>query len=142
MPMTTIWLIVLIFSVVIEIVTLDLVSIWFSIGALASLILAFTKVSTQIQIAIFIIVSLACFIITRPIATKYLRGNIIRTNADRIIGKRAVVTKSILPNNRGEVKVLGNFWTAIALDNETIEVDEEVEIVTIEGVKAVVKKYN
>lgn len=140
--MTTMWLIVLIISVVVELVTLDLVSIWFCIGAIASFVLALYKVNSNIQIAIFIIVSLASFIVTRPLADKFLRGNVVKTNADRIIGKKSVVLKEITPNTRGEIQVLGKIWTAVSLDSQSIKVGEEVEVIAIEGVKAVVRKIN
>ena len=75
-----------------------------------------------------------------PLAKKYLRGNTIKTNYDRIIGKHATVTKTITEDLKGEVKVMGNYWSASSLNNEVIEEGLHVEILTIEGNHVVVRK--
>ena len=139
--MTLIWTIVLVAAIVAEAITVDLVSIWFSVGAIVALVSdVFFKATEAIQITLFIIVSLSCIILSRPLAKKYLRGNTIKTNYDRIIGKHATVTKTITEDAKGEVKVMGNFWSASSLNNEVIEEGQYVEIPTIEGNHVVVRK--
>ena len=139
--MTLIWTIVLVAAIVAEAITVDLVSIWFSVGAIVALVSdVFFKATEAIQITLFIIVSLSCIILSRPLAKKYLRGNTIKTNYDRIIGKHATVTKTITEDAKGEVKVMGNFWSASSLNNEVIEEGQYVEILTIEGNHVVVRK--
>lgn len=135
-----IWLGLLIVSIIIEIVTIDLVSVWFSVGSLFGLAAYFLGFDLPIQIIACILSTLFCFIFTRPIAKKYLTGNIVHTNSDRLIGKKALVLKTISEDVRGEVKVLGSTWTAISLNNEVIEEGTHVEVLAIDGVKLVVKK--
>ena len=133
MNMPFIWLIVVVLTAIVEACTINLVSIWFTIGALVALLLAYFNVSIVWQVIAFVIVSLICILITRPLAKKYLRGNIV-------IGKTALVTKTITPDAPGEVKVLGNFWSAISMDDKkTIPAGEHVEIQAIDGVKLIVK---
>ena len=140
MNMPLVWLIVVVLTAILEALTINLVSIWFTIGGLVALLLSYLNISFTFQMAAFVIVSLICIIITRPLAKKYLRGNIVRTNVDRVIGKTALVTKPITPDEPGEVKVLGNYWSAITLDNQqTIPAGQHVEIQAIDGVKLVVK---
>ncbi len=74
----------------------------------------------------------------RPIFKRYLKRNEVRTNADRLIGKSALCLKAISPDERGEVKIDGKIWTAVA--NEVITPNEKVEVLAIDGVKLVVKK--
>ena len=93
-----------------------------------------------IQIILFTIISIGSVIITRPLAKKYLHGNIIKTNYDRAIGKHCLVTETITPDNKGEVKVMGTLWLAASLNNELIEAGEYAEVVSIEGAHVVVKK--
>ena len=139
--MTLIWTIVLVAAIVAEAVTVDLVSIWFSVGAVVALVSdVFFKATEAVQITLFIIVSLSCIILSRPLAKKYLRGNTIKTNYDRIIGKHATVTKTITEDAKGEVKVMGTYWSASSLNNEVIEEGQYVEILTIEGNHVVVRK--
>ena len=138
--MTLIWTAILVLAIVAEAITIDLVSIWFSVGALIALLsLVFFDAALKIQIALFVIVSLACIIFTRPLAKKYLRGNTIKTNYDRIIGKHATVITSITEDKKGEVKVMGNIWSATSLNNEVIEEGQHVEILAIEGNHVVVR---
>lgn len=137
--MILIWFGVIILAGVIEITTMDLSSIWFSVGAFFALIIALIFPELIVlQVVIFIIVSAVSLLGIRPIFKKYLQKNDIKTNADRLVGKTAVCTKAILNGERGEVKIDGKIWTAIA--NEDIEINEKVEVLAIDGVKLVVRK--
>ena len=64
------------------------------------------------------------------------------TNADAVIGERAVVIEPI--DNlagKGQVKVKGQIWTARAGDNDAkYAKDEVLSVVAIEGVKLICKK--
>ena len=62
------------------------------------------------------------------------------TNADRIINQKALVVKDIRKYELGEVKVLGNRWTAIS--DEEFSIGEEVIVDKIEGVKVWVRKID
>lgn len=136
----TIWLVILILSVIIEIITIDLVTIWLGLGSLCALIAYFLGFSLTIQVMVCLIVTLISFLVTRPIAKKYLTGNIVHTNTDRLIGKQGLVTKEIQEDTKGEVKVMGSVWSAISIDKDSIEAGKHVEILAIDGVKLVVKK--
>ena len=138
--MIPIWLGITIVAAIIEILTTDLVSIWFAAGGIVSLIACLLGASQTIQIVLFAIVSIFTIIIVRPIAKKYLRTNIEKTNVDRVIGKHGLVTKTITADNKGEVKVMSTSWPATSLDNAVISVGDYCEIVAIEGVHLVVKK--
>ncbi|WP_050638520.1 NfeD family protein [Candidatus Stoquefichus sp. SB1] len=142
MSITLIWAIVLVVSVIVEAITVDLVSIWFGLGALAALIGEACGLSQVLQVVIFTIISVVCIFVSRPLAKKYLRGNTIKTNLDRVIGKHCLVTETITADNKGEVKVMGNLWAATSLNNERIQVGEYAEVVSIEGAHVIVKKLN
>lgn len=138
--MLPIWLGIIIVSIIVEIITIDLVSIWFSVGAGVALIADLLGASQTIQIVLFVIVTILCIIATRPLAKKYLKTNIISTNYDRIIGKHGLVTKTIDADTKGEVKVMSTSWLAVSIDNATIQEGEYCEILAIEGAHLVVKK--
>lgn len=140
MSITMMWTIILVVAVVVEAMTVDLVSIWFGIGAIAALIGDAFGLSQLLQVILFAVISMVCIVMTRPLAKKYLRGNTIRTNSDRVIGKHCLVTETITADKKGEVKVMGTLWMAASLDNETIEIGEYAEVVSIEGAHVVVKK--
>ncbi len=140
MSITTVWTIVLVVSIIVEAITVDLVSIWFGLGALVALIAGLLGLGMTGQIIIFAIVSILCVLTCRPVAKKYLRVNTVKTNLDRVIGQHCLVTETITADTKGEVKVMGNLWKATSLDNMTIEAGKYAEVISIEGAHVVVKK--
>ena len=132
------WFIAFLVFVFIELITVTLVTIWFAIGAIAAVITSFFTDSVVIQSIVFVVVSVLSLIITKPLVKKFKKFEITPTNSDRVIGKIADVTKKISPNKYGEVKVFDNVCTAKS--DEEIKVGEKVRILSIEGVKLIVKK--
>ena len=136
-----IWLGLAAIAVILELATpTALVSIWFACGALCAWLLSVLHLPDWVQIAVFVIMSLLCMLVVRPIAAKYLRGNIEPTNADRVIGAQALVTETI--NNtqaQGQVKVSGQVWSARAAQDVVIPAGRDVKILRIEGVKVIVE---
>ena len=132
------WFITFIVLLFIEIITVNLVTIWFAVGAVAAMITASFTNSLFIQIIVFTIVSALVLLLTRPIARKLRKADVEATNYDRVVGKRAIVTKEIKKDSYGEVKVLGNIWTACS--DRKIEVDKEVIVKGIDGVKLSVEE--
>ena len=80
MDSLVVWSGVMVACIVVEILTVSLVSVWFVIGAFAAMIACLLNVSVPIQVAIFLAVSVICAIVARPMAVKSLKGNIIHTN--------------------------------------------------------------
>ena len=138
--MIPIWLGIIIAAIVIEVITVDLVSVWFAAGGIIALILCLLGINQSIQIAAFIIIAIITAVVVRPIAKKYMRGNIERTNFDRVIGKHGLITKTITADTKGEVKVMSTLWLASSIDNTTINDGDYCEILAVEGAHLVVKK--
>ena len=142
--MVYIWLGVLVAAVVLEIATTQIVSIWFAIGALASLIATLAGVEQLwIQIVIFVLVSAIAVVATRPIVKRIVNKKAEPTNADMVIGKTGIVTEKIdnlAPS--GMIKAGGQVWTARSADDSVIEENERVIVKEISGVKLIVIKEN
>lgn len=139
--MWLVWLGVGLLAVVLELLTASaLVSIWFAVGACAAALVSLLDFSIGIQIAVFVIMSFLSMLIVRPVAACYLRGNVVRTNADRYIGEKGIVTKKITSNDWGEVKIQGTIWHAVSVEDEEIEEGSRVKVVAIEGAKLLVMK--
>ena len=136
--MVDIWIIIFLVLLFIELVTINLVSIWFAIGALASAISTYFTDNITIQIIVFIVVSVIALIITKPIVKKLRVRKIEPTNLDRIIGKEGVVTKEISKNTYGEVNVKGSIWTATS--KKEIKMGASIKVLKIEGVKLLVEE--
>ena len=137
------WLGIIILTIVLEATSYDLISIWFSAGALVSMILAIIDTTTKLeinwvaQVLVFVIVSLILILSLRPVTKKYLKRIDVKTNIDTIVGKHGIIVDAIESGERGTVKVDGVIWTAIS--NDDVLSDEKVEVLAIEGNKLIVK---
>jgi membrane protein implicated in regulation of membrane protease activity len=124
----------------------NLITIWF---ALSSFLMIFVSGITEmldkhirfrLHLGIFIGLSVLLFIFTRPIAIKKLRIGTQKTNVDSLIEQEALVTKKMTKFERGEIKLQGKYWTAIAENNEELNEGDNCIVVKFEGVKAIVRK--
>lgn len=139
--MVFIWIAVCVGAILIELLTpTALISIWFAVGGVIGALTALVHLPLWVQILSFVIVSLVSMLIVRPIASRYLRGNTIATNADRFIGEIAQVIKDVTKDEWGEVKVNGTIWHAVPIDEASIEKGAKVKVVAIEGAKLLVKR--
>ena len=138
--MTYVWLVAIIILGFIEAITEGIVSIWFVISGLLALIVSLFTDVFLIQFAIFVIVGIILMITTRSSVSKYLKVNPVRTNLDRVIGMKGIVTEDIKKDKYGEERVDGKRWTAYSKDDKVIKKDEFVEILNIDGNKLAVKK--
>lgn len=135
------WLAATILMFVLEAVTVNLITLWFALGALAALIAALFGAQLWLQIIIFFLVTIVTLIATRPLVKKYFnKQHHEPTNADTAIGKICVVTQDI--DNvaaTGEAKCLGNTWTARSLTGEIIKKGSKAKVHSIEGVKLIIE---
>lgn len=136
------WVVALVVFLIVEAVTAGLVSIWFVFGSLVALICAALGAAVWLQIFWFVIVSVATLVLTRPLVKRYVDSRSVATNADRSIGRAAVVTERI--DNlaaTGAVKLDGVVWTTRSTDDAVaIETGERVTVRAIEGVKLIVER--
>lgn len=132
------WILILAVSVVVELITSQLVSIWFAVGALVCSILAIFNIGNiQIQLIAFLLTSVLTLLILRPYCKKRLNTNIVKTNCDEVINQDAIVIEDFI-NNEGRVKVNNMDWKAKA--NENYQVGETVKVLKIEGVTLIVER--
>ena len=122
--------------------TADLVTIWFSLSALITLICGVIFLKPLYQILLFLVLSVVLILATKPLAKKRMRGTYVRTNTDRFIGMVAVVTKEILPNEIGEVKIDNQLWRAVNNEGLAFQPGEKVIVDAISGIKLVVSKID
>lgn len=139
--MITLWLVVLIVSIGVEVATLGLTSIWFAGGAVVAVIVAAFHGPVWLQILLFFAVSLLLLFFTRPIAVRYFNRDRVRTNVESMIGRQAIVTSEIDNlQGIGQVTVGGQEWSARTEgDGLNLQPGTVVDIVAVNGVKLIVK---
>ena len=136
------WLGLFILLMIIELATMGLTTIWFAAGSLAALVLSLFDVALPIQIIVFLVVAVILLIWTRPIAMRYFNQNRTRTNVESMVGKTALVMKTIDNiHSEGKVNLNGMEWSARASrDTDVYQKDEIVQVIEIQGVKLIVEK--
>ena len=141
--MWILWLIAAGVFFVAEIFTAGFLIFWLGVAALVSMIISFFISNVIIQGTVFVILSGVLMFLTRPLVDRFITkpDDKVATNAYSIIGKRGIVTKEINEiSGTGQIKVGTEVWSAKSYDSSKIEEGSEVEINSINGVKAVVTK--
>ena len=136
--MTLFWLVLFVVLALFELVTVNLVSIWFSLGALITTFVSLVTDNLMIHLAVFTISSILLLLLTKPFVKKMKKREGVPTNLDMVIGKTGVVTEKIEKDGIGEVKVLGKKWSAYS--DKEIEENSKVKVLSINGVKLKVEE--
>ena len=135
------WLIVFVILLVVEIATMALTTVWFAGGALAAFLAAYIGFGVVVQVLVFLIVSILLLVLTRPLAVKFFNQERQKTNAESLIGQKAIVKEEINTlQATGRVEVNGMEWSAKTEESEIIKADTIVMIKGIQGVKLIVEK--
>ena len=137
MTIVLFWIAAAVVFLVIEMSTAALVSLWFTVGALAALGLSLLKLALWAQVLAFLAVSGALLAMLRPMLKKHVK--ITRTNVDSLIGKKGIVTADIDNLSAvGQIKLNGMEWTARSSSGNPIPAGTVILVDRIEGVKAYV----
>lgn len=117
-----IWAIVFVVLVIVEFASVQLISIWFAIGALITMICTyFFEIPLLGQLAIFIATSAILLAITFPLVRKRLNTKTVATNFDLDIGQSASVIEEINSDlGTGRVTLNGVDWSAVSEDKNVI----------------------
>lgn len=134
-----IWLLIAFLVVVIDIVTSSFIFMWFSIGAIAAIILSLLGLAIKIQILAFLIIGIAMVCVGYPWAKKKFK---VEKNHTPLIGNKLIIGKIMTAekdiDEKSEIKVSGIYWTAINKGPKVNKGDKFI-ITGIEGNKLTVK---
>lgn len=133
-----VWLGIIILLTIVELLTINLTTVWFVISGIVALMLSFVTDNFLIEFGVFVVLGIILLVTTRPFFEKFLQVRSERTNIDRVVGMHGIVTQEIKRNQQGEVKVDGKRWTAYS--SRKIKVGTMVEIIKIDGVKLEVQE--
>ena len=119
-----IWFFVGVAFLIAEAIMPAFILIFFTAGCwIAAVVVWLFDIELTNQILFFLVASLILLFTLRKYSLKIFKGkthnDIDDHYTDSKIGKTAIVTKKIIPNMPGEIKVMGSFWRATA--NEAIE---------------------
>lgn len=141
--MVYIWLAVVVLSLVGEATTLDMTSIWFSVGGVAAIIAWFIwntgTGSIILQVLLFVGVSLICLCTLRKTVKKLIsRKDTEKTNVSALSGKRTRLLTDVLLDQKGTLKLNDIIWACTSEDGEEISAGQMVEVIKVSGNKLIV----
>lgn len=132
-----VWLILLVAFIVAEAATATLVSIWFCAGAAAALLLSAFVPNVLAQTAVFLVASLVCLVLMRPLVRKKDAKAAVPTNADRNVGQTAEVIAAVEPARPGRARLSGVDWAARC--DVPLAEGQLAEVVAVEGTTLVLR---
>lgn len=138
--MAIVWFVVIITSLIVEALTLNFVTIWIALGALAAYITSYFAPSEVVQIIVFFIVTSSTLLFTRDFVRKLTNFDKFKSKLQSVIGKKGIVIEDIVDESTGKVEVLGKTWDAISNDEKTIKKGMKILVLEIDEVKLIVKK--
>ena len=132
------WLIGGIALIAAEVLSGDFFLLMVGVGALCGAVTDFATGNTIVATVVFALVSIGLVTFARPWLKRRLHGDIVHTNADALIGRKAVAVSAVTQQG-GQVRLDGDLWSARAFDDKVdIEPGASVTIVEIAGATAVV----
>lgn len=134
------WAAVTVMTLIIEASTAEMVSIWFTPGAIAALVLAIWVDIFWVQLLVFLAISAMMLMIARRYGKKHPKtGTGEELNAEAVIGATGVVNEPIDNiQGTGSVKVGPLEWTARSVsDSVTIPQGTVVVVRELNGVKLI-----
>lgn len=143
MSFTTMWLIICGLCLITEIFTVSFLMFFPGVGAFLAFLAGLLNASTSVQCIIFIASTAIMIIFVRPLVSKLFKTHDTAMNSNALIGKTGIVLKDIYGKEKvGQVKVAGEIWSAICEDGNTILKDSKISVISISGVKLVVKEFS
>ncbi|MBA3232397.1 MAG: NfeD family protein [Propionibacteriales bacterium] len=133
------WLTIGLLLAAAELATLDFTLLMLAVGALAGCLLAAIGLNVVVQVIVAAAVSVGMLGFVRPnIARRMHAGPTLKSGPEALVGKGGLVLERVTAHN-GRVKLLGEVWSARALDEDAvIEPGSRVSVVSIDGATAVV----
>lgn len=132
------WLIGGIALIAAEILSGDFFLLMVGVGALAGAGSEAIFGNTLVSCAVFALVSIGLVTFARPWLKRRMHGELVHTNADALIGRKAVAVSEVNASG-GQVRLAGDVWSARAFDDrQPIAPGASVTVVEIAGATAVV----
>jgi membrane protein implicated in regulation of membrane protease activity len=137
--MSITWSVVAIFFFLIEVATVNLVTLWFFFGAVVVMIAELLGLTSPFwQSVLFLSSSFSFFLVFYPWVKKKFRPKVDGAN-DHLMGQEAVVIEPV-GLNKGAVELAGQAWSVKRVQGVTVPaVGDRVIIVALEGIKVVIE---
>ena len=122
-----------------EVLTLGFFLGLLALGAAVAAVAGAAGVSVELQVALFVVTSVASLAFIRAIALRHMKTPArLKSGTAALVGARAIVLERV-DADRGQVKIGGEVWTARAYDEDDVfEPGARVDVMKIDGATALV----
>ncbi len=139
--MLYVWLAIIVIAIIVEVFTVDMLSIWFAGGGLLAMLSAALNAPIALQICIFVVVSIILLLVFRKVVLDKLAKEKSNLNADSAIGKEFMLLSAVGFNTPGTIKVNDVVWNAVCEDQSvTIPENTKVKVIGIKGNKYIIEE--
>lgn len=134
------WVTLIVLGIIVELITVDLIAIFFSVGAIVAIVMNSYQLPFYMQCIALTLIVVIGVLLSRPLARKLQGKKTVNTNSDRVIGQNAIVVREINGIDFGQVKVNQEVWSAVSVDGNPIPEGRRVQVMEISGSKVKVKE--
>lgn len=136
------WMYAAIILFIIELFTPGFIVACLGIGSVIASLIAYIGLDLDAQLMGFAASTLLSLFVIRPMLyNKKGAEDKIQTNTEALIGRKARVTEAINSTlNTGRVSIDGDVWRAKSDNGETIEINNQVQVLSINSTIVTVKK--
>ena len=135
-----IWMILAALFIVGEIFTAGFFLLWFGVGAALTGVLALWGVGLAGQLAVFVVVSIILFAVSRRFADRVSKQQPPGIGADRFIGRKGMVLEQVdNDKNTGRVRLDKEEWRADSETGDLISVGQRVQVTGLTGTRVIVR---
>lgn len=132
--LTWFWLGVMVIAVIVEALTFNMTTVWAAISALLMIFICKTQIGFKWQILIFLVLTIAFILFTRPLVMKKLGLGKNVTNVNTMEGQEVLVTKAVSTFEKGLAKAVnGVMWSVTAENGGEIAEGTVCVVTKVEG---------
>lgn len=134
----TIWIIIIILGIVLDILSSAMIFAWFALGAFAAVIANLCGANIPVQVILAVLVSSVGIAVGYPIAKKLIKESVKpkKTMEENYIGQEYIAEEAI--SDHGQLRVNGIYWTVIN-NGQEIQKGDTLKITGIKGTKFIVE---
>ena len=136
------WMYAAVLFFILEVFTPGFILACLGLGSLVAAITAYMGFNIDAQFISFSLSTLISLFLIRPLL--YKKGekqDKIKTNTEALIGRVGSVSETIDNSSKsGRVLIDGDQWKALSYNNEIIELNDQVEVISIDSTIITVKK--
>lgn len=139
MDILLIWFLIFVIALILEMITVQFISLPFVVGSLVAIICAYLRMEIQYQILVFAIVSFLSLFLFQFFIRKKLKVKQIKTNVDALINQIGFVEEDFDQNTKvGRIDINGVDWRAVS--SKVLKKGMKVKVKKIEGATLVVEE--